>query len=86
MSEILLYKTDNEVFRLEVLLKDETIWLPQLKIAELFHTTKQNVGQHFKNIFAEGELVEDEVVKEFFTTVTHISDFDKMVASLERKR
>jgi len=68
MSEILLYKTDNEVFRLEVLLEDETIWLPQLKIAELFHTTKQNIGQHFKNIFAEGELVEDAVVKEFFTT------------------
>jgi len=86
MSEILLYKTDNEVYRLEVLLEDETIWLPQLKISELFHTTMQNIGQHFKNIFAEGELAEDAVVKEFFTTITHILDFDRMVASLERKR
>ena len=68
MDEILLYKTPNETFRVEVLLHDETIWLTQLKIADIFRTTKQNIGQHFKNIFAEGELVEEAVVKDFFTT------------------
>jgi hypothetical protein len=68
MSAILLYSTPNDAFRVEVLLRDETIWLPQLKIAELFGTTKQNIGQHLKKIFAEGELEEESVVKEFFTT------------------
>ena len=70
MDEILLYKTPNGVVRLEVLLRDETIWLTQKQIADIFSTTKQNIGQHFKNIFSEGELVEEAVVKDFFTTAT----------------
>lgn len=71
MSDILLYKSpNNDAFRVEVLLHDETVWLPQLKIANIFRTTKQNIGQHFKNIFAEGELVEAAVVKDFFTTAS----------------
>ena len=70
MDEILLYRTPNDEVRLEVFIRDETIWLTQKQIADLFSTTKQNIGQHFKNIFAEGELVEDSVVKDFFTTAT----------------
>lgn len=76
MNEILLYKTPNEAFRVEVLLSDDTIWMPQLKIAELFDTTKQNIGQHFKNIFAEGELQEEAVVKNFFTTAADGKDYN----------
>ncbi len=68
MDEILLYKTPNDDIRLEVFIQDETIWLTQKQMANIFRTTKQNIGQHLKNIFAEGELIEKAVVKDFFTT------------------
>jgi hypothetical protein len=48
--------------------KGETVWLTQAHMAELFQTTKQNLGQHLKNIFEEGELAQESVVKNFFTT------------------
>jgi len=70
MDEILLYKTANQDIKLEVLIQNETIWLTQIKISELFGTTKQNVGQHFKNIFDENELDKNSVVKDFFTTAS----------------
>ncbi|SPD72603.1 hypothetical protein PITCH_A140083 [uncultured Desulfobacterium sp.] len=50
------------------LLEQETVWLTQQMMAELFQTTKQNIGQHLKNIFSDGELPENSVVKKFFTT------------------
>ena len=46
----------------------ESIWLSQMEIAELFQTTKQNVSLHAKNIFEDGELRQDSVVKESLTT------------------
>jgi len=67
-GEILLYQTDDGQVKLDVRLEDETIWLSQQMMAELFQTTKQNIGQHLKNIFVEGELCQDSVVKKFFTT------------------
>jgi len=67
-SEILLYQTDDGQVQINVRLEDETIWLTQQMMADLFQTTKQNIGQHFKNIFAEGELAQSSVVKKFFTT------------------
>ncbi len=70
MDKILLYRTPNDDVRLEVLIQDETIWLTQKQIADIFSTTKQNIGQHFKNIFADGELAEEAVVKDLFTTAT----------------
>ena len=53
--------------RLEVRLHDETVWLTQQQMTELFKTTKQNVSLHINNIFKEGELVKDSVVKESLT-------------------
>ena len=67
-SEILLYQTEDGETKLEVRLEEETVWLTQQQLATLLHTTKQNVGQHLKNIFDEGELDEEAVVKKFFTT------------------
>jgi hypothetical protein len=54
--------------KLEVRLENETVWLTQQHMADLFQTSKQNVGQHLKKIFEEGELSENSVVKNFFTT------------------
>ncbi len=67
-SQILIYQAEDGQTKIEVQLKDETVWLTQKHMAELFQTSKQNIGQHLKNIFEEGELEESSVVKKFFTT------------------
>lgn len=67
-GELLVYQTDDGRVKLEVRMENETVWLTQQTMAELFQTTKQNIGQHLKNIFEEGELVQKSVVKSFFTT------------------
>ena len=67
-SQILIYQTDDWKTRLEVKLENETVWLNQNQIAELFQTTKQNVSLHIKNVFDEGELEPGSVVKESLTT------------------
>jgi len=66
--QVLLYQTDDGTTRVEVRMEGETVWLNQNQMAELFLTTKQNVGQHIRNVFAEGELAPEPVVKDFFTT------------------
>ena len=67
-SEIIIYQTEDGQTKLDVRLEDETVWLTQQQLATLLQTSKQNIGQHLKNIFAEGELDEISVVKKFFTT------------------
>lgn len=66
-GEIILYQPDSEV-KLEVRLEEETVWLTQTQMAELFQTSKQNVSLHTNNIFKEKELDVDSVVKESLTT------------------
>ena len=54
-GEILLYQTEDGQTRLEVQLQDETVWLSQAQMSELFQTTKQNVSLHIQNIYDERE-------------------------------
>ena len=68
-GEIILYRPDEAV-RLEVRLEDETVWLTQAQMAELFQTSKQNVSLHTNNIFKEKELSPNLVVKDSLTTAT----------------
>ena len=67
-SQILIYQTEGGQTKIEVLLEDETVWLTQKLMAELFQTTKQNTSLHIQNIFSEKELDENSVVKYFLTT------------------
>ncbi len=67
-SQIIIYQTASGETKLEVRLENETVWLTQKLMAELFQTTKQNISLHLQNIFAEGELNENSVVKDFLTT------------------
>jgi hypothetical protein len=67
-GEFLLYTTEDGQAKLEVRLVDETVWLSQAQLAELFQSTKQNISQHIKNLFEEGELQVESVVKDFLTT------------------
>jgi len=67
-SDLILYQTEDGRTRIQCRFEDETVWLTQQHMAELFQTSKQNVSLHIRNIFAEGELREDSVVKESLTT------------------
>jgi hypothetical protein len=69
-SEIILYQTSDGKTKIDVRLEDETVWLNQSQLVELFQTTKQNISLHIRNIFQEGELDEDSVVKEYLTTAS----------------
>ena len=68
LTQILLYQTEDRRTRIEVRLENETVWLNQLQMSELFQTSKQNVSLHIQNIFQERELEEGSVVKEYLTT------------------
>jgi hypothetical protein len=67
-SEILIYTSKDGKTKIEVKFINETVWLTQKLMVELFQTTKQNISLHIKNIFEEGELEENSVVKEYLTT------------------
>ncbi|HEX7577520.1 MAG TPA: virulence RhuM family protein [Verrucomicrobiae bacterium] len=67
-GQFLVYQTEDEKLKIDVRFEGETVWLTQQQLAELFQTSKQNVGQHLKNILEEGELAQESVVKDFFTT------------------
>ena len=69
-SEILLYKTEDGQTKIDVRLEEETVWLSQVQMAELFQTTKQNISLHIKNVFEEGELEEISIVKDYLTVQT----------------
>jgi len=64
-SQIIIYQTENGETKLDVRFQDETVWLTQKLMAELFQTTSQNITIHLKNIFEEGELEEDATCKDF---------------------
>jgi len=67
-GHILIYQTEAGQTKIEVRLEGETLWLNQAALAKLYQTTKQNISLHIKNIYDEGELEEDSVVKEYLTT------------------
>ena len=65
-GEIILYQPDNEV-KLEVRLEDETVWLTQTQIVELFQSSKANISEHIRNIYEQNELEEHATVRNFRT-------------------
>lgn len=64
-SEILIYQNPDGKVKIDVRLEEETVWLTQEHMAELFGKAKSTINEHIKNIFAEGELAEGAVVKKF---------------------
>ncbi len=82
-NQIAFYQSPDGSVNIEVLYEEENIWLTQRKIAELFDTTKQNISLHLKNIFEEGELQADSVVKDFLTTAADGKKYKTKFYSLE---
>jgi hypothetical protein len=66
-SEIIFYQTGNGRSRIEVRLENETVWLTQQLMTELFQRTKQNISLHLQNIYDQGELPREATVKESLT-------------------
>ena len=66
-GEIIIYLPDDKSTQLEVRIDEETVWLTQAQIVELFSSTKQNISLHINNIFKEGELNQNSTVKEYLT-------------------
>lgn len=70
-SDFLLYTAPNGDVKVEVLLSDETLWLTQQRMAELFHVGVPSISKHLKNIFESGELEEEVVVSILENTTPH---------------
>ncbi len=66
-DEIVLYQSDELASHIEVRIEDETIWLTQQQIVELFESSKANISEHIKHIFESGELAENSTVRKFRT-------------------
>jgi hypothetical protein len=66
-GEFVLYQSEDGISRVHVRLADESVWLTQGEMAELFQTTKQNVSFHIGNVFREGELAPEATVREYLT-------------------
>lgn len=80
-NEIILFEDDN--IKLEVKVQDETVWLNQNQMVELFQSTKQNISLHIKNIFEERELNQSSVVKYCLTTATDNKKYRTKIYNLD---
>ena len=67
-NKILIYTDNDGLTKIDVKLEEDTLWLTQAQMCELYQTSKSNVSEHIKHIFEEGELQEDSVVRKFRTT------------------
>jgi hypothetical protein len=82
-SELILYQTEDGKTKVEVRLQDETVWLSQRLMAELFQTTVPNINMHISNIFEEGELAADSVIKDFLTTAADGKNYQTKFYNLD---
>jgi hypothetical protein len=75
-SDILLYQSDDGKIKIQVRLQDNTVWLTQSDMVELFQSSKSNISEHIKHIFEEGELQEGSVVRKFRTTAADGKNYE----------
>ncbi|MGB7566533.1 MAG: virulence RhuM family protein [Chitinivibrionales bacterium] len=82
-SQLLIYQTQSGDIKIDVHLEDETVWLTQAHMAELFNKDKRTISEHIRNIFSEGELHEDSVVRKFRTTGSDGKSYDTNFYNLD---
>ncbi len=83
MDEIILYKSIDGAVKVDVLFENETVWLTQTQMAELFGKGKSTISEHITNIFNEGELIEDSVVRKSRTAATDGKFYDTNFYNLD---
>ena len=82
-AKILLYQTKDGQTRLEVRLQEETVWLTQKRMAELFQKNVRTINEHIQNIFAEGELAPESVIRNFRITADDGKSYDTQHYNLD---
>lgn len=75
-KNFLIFKTEDEKISVDVLLDEETVWLTQAQMGMLFNKDKRTMSEHINNIFKEGELAENSVVRKFRTTASDGKSYD----------
>ena len=86
-GEILIYQTDDGQTNIEVKIEDDTVWLTQQQLTELYQCSKSNISEHIKHIFEEGELDKDAVVRKFPRTkkgVYHMDGNSEQLQMMEK--
>ena len=82
-GEILIYQTEDGLTNINVKMQDETVWLTQQQLVELYQSSKSNVSEHIKHIFEEGELDEESVVRKFRTTASDGKNYNVTYYNLD---
>ncbi|MBP3604170.1 MAG: virulence RhuM family protein [Lachnospiraceae bacterium] len=82
-GEILIYQTEDGLTNINVKIEDETVWLTQQQLVELYQSSKSNVSEHIKHIFEEGELDEESVVRKFRTTASDGKNYNVTYYNLD---
>ncbi len=82
-GEILIYQTEDGLTNINVKMQDETVWLTQQQLVELYQSSKSNVSEHIKHIFEEGELDEESVVRKFRTTASDGKNYNVIYYNLD---
>ena len=82
-SEIIIYQTDDGLTKIDVRLDEDTVWLTQAEMVELFQSSKSNISEHIKHIFEEGELSETSVVRKFRTTAVDGKSYNTTFYNLD---
>jgi len=82
-EQMIIYQTDDGAVKVDVRMQDDTVWLSQQQMAELYQTSKSNVSEHIKHIFEEGELQEDSVVRKFRTTASDGKNYNTAFYNLD---
>ena len=85
-GEIIIYQTDDGGTKIDVRFEDETVWLTQQQLCELYQTSKSNISEHIKHIFEEGELDENSVVRKFRTTAADGKSYNTTYYNLDMIR
>ena len=82
-SEIIIYQVEDGQTKIDVKFEDETVWLTQAQLCELYQTSKSNISEHIKHIFEEGELEENLVVRKFRTTAADWKKYNTTYYNLD---
>ena len=82
-GDIIIYQTEDGLTKINVKLNNETVWLNQKQLVMLYQSSKSNISEHIKHIFAEGELDEKSVVRKFRTTADDGKNYEVTYYNLD---
>lgn len=83
LGEIIIYENANGQAKIDVKIYDETVWLTQAQLVQLYQTSKSNISEHIKHIFEEGELEASSVVRDFRTTASDGKNYNTKFYNLD---